>query len=275
MTVTNVDEPPTIDGLANVDYAEGGTGNVATYRAVDPEGATIIWTLAGAQGGKFTITNGVLRFRETPDYEERSRYALIVEASDGNARNVASIDITVDHHQVDEEGKLTLSSDQPSIGVAFTATLADDGVRSSTWEWRRADSRSAAGVVIAGATGETYTPTGDDRDKYLRVKVVYTDGHGAGMENEASSKFATQPDGQRIRRRRSRPTPTACRSGRMRGVVMRRRPLVVAKRTGSPTRSRSARGLHPSRSTESSGQIRVAAGVALDHDGRVPHTPSP
>ena len=89
VTVTNVDERAHHRWTGERRLrAEGVTGNVATYRAVDPEGATIIWTLAGAQGGKFTITNGVLKFRETPDFEERPSYALIVEASDGNPRNV-------------------------------------------------------------------------------------------------------------------------------------------------------------------------------------------
>ena len=278
VTVTNVNEPPTIDGLANVDYAEGGTGNVATYRAVDPEGATIIWTLAGAQGDDFTITNGVLRFRETPDFEERSSYALIVEASDGNPRNVASQDVTVDITNLEEAGTLTLSSEQPSIGVAFTATLADpDGVRSSTWEWRRADSRSAAGVVIAGATGETYTPTGDDRDKYLRVKVVYTDGHGAGKEKEAVSKFATQPD-RTTNTAPSFPANPDSLSVRedARGSDAVGDPVVATDEEHDPiTYSLTVSGAPvdpPFTIDRSSGQIRVAAGVALDHETRPSHS---
>ena len=278
VTVTNVNEPPTIDGLANVDYAEGGTGNVATYRAVDPEGATIIWTLAGAQGDDFTITNGVLRFRETPDFEERPSYALIVEASDGNPRNVASQDVTVDITNLEEAGTLTLSSEQPRIGVAFTATLADaDGVRSSTWEWRRADSGSAAGVVIAGATGETYTPTGDDRDKYLRVKVVYTDGHGADKEKEAVSKFATQPD-RTTNTAPSFPANPDSLSVRedARGSDAVGDPVVATDEEHDPiTYSLTVSGAPvdpPFTIDRISGQIRVAAGVALDHETRPSHS---
>ena len=278
VTVTNVDEPPILDGLANVDYAEGGTGNVATYRAVDPEGATIIWTLAGAQGGDFTITNGVLKFRETPDYEEASSYQLTVIASDGNPLIVARQDVTVDITNLEEAGTLTLSSDQPSIGVAFTATLADpDGVRSSTWEWRRADSRSAAGVVIAGATGETYTPTGDDRDKYLRVKVVYTDGHGAGKEKEAVSKFATQPD-RTTNTAPSFPANPDSLSVRedARGIDAVGDPVVATDEEHDPiTYSLTVSGAPvdpPFTIDRSSGQIRVAAGVALDHETRPSHS---
>ena len=278
VTVTNVDEPPTIDGPANVDYAEGGTGNVATYRAVDPEGATIIWTLAGAQGDDFTITNGVLRFRETPDYEEASSYQLTVIASDGNPVNVASQDVTVDITNLEEAGTLTLSSEQPRIGVAFTATLADaDEVQSSMWEWRRADSRSAAGVVIAGATGETYTPTGDDRDKYLRVKVVYTDGHGAGKEKEAVSKFATQPD-RTTNTAPSFPANPDSLSVRedARGSDAVGDPVVATDEEHDPiTYSLTVSGAPvdpPFTIDRISGQIRVAAGVALDHETRPSHS---
>ena len=278
VTVTDVDERPTIDGPANVDYAEGGTGNVATYRAVDPEGATIIWTLAGAQGGKFTITNGVLRFRETPDYEEASSYQLTVIASDGNPLIVARQDVTVDITNLEEAGTLTLSSEQPSIGVPFTATLADpDGVRSSMWEWRRADSRSAAGVVIAGATGETYTPTGDDRDKYLRVKVVYTDGHGAGKEKEAVSKFATQPD-RTTNTAPSFPANPDSLSVRedARGSDAVGDPVVATDEEHDPiTYSLTVSGAPvdpPFTIDRISGQIRVAAGVALDHETRPSHS---
>ena len=38
--VTDVDEVPTIAGDATIDYAENGTGDVATYTAMDPEEAS-------------------------------------------------------------------------------------------------------------------------------------------------------------------------------------------------------------------------------------------
>ena len=38
VTVTDVNEAPTISGLSNTDYAENGTAPVATFTAIDPEG---------------------------------------------------------------------------------------------------------------------------------------------------------------------------------------------------------------------------------------------
>ena len=58
--VTDVDEDPSLTGEATIEYAENGTDAVATYVAVDPEGADIVWSISGGDEGAFTITNGVL-----------------------------------------------------------------------------------------------------------------------------------------------------------------------------------------------------------------------
>ena len=43
--VTDLDEAPDLDGVASENYAENGTGAVARYTAVDPEGKDITWSL--------------------------------------------------------------------------------------------------------------------------------------------------------------------------------------------------------------------------------------
>ena len=49
---------------------ENGTGAVATYTAVDPEMTEIVsWSLGGTDAGAFDISNGVLTFKKSPDYE--------------------------------------------------------------------------------------------------------------------------------------------------------------------------------------------------------------
>ena len=64
------DAPPLIPGAETVfNYAEKGTGPVTTYRARDPEGNKIFWTLSGTDAGAFTIDGGALRFKSPPDYE--------------------------------------------------------------------------------------------------------------------------------------------------------------------------------------------------------------
>ena len=51
--VIDVDEVPTIEGDATIDYAENGTGDVATFTAMDPEGTAISWALSGIDAGVF------------------------------------------------------------------------------------------------------------------------------------------------------------------------------------------------------------------------------
>ena len=87
ITVTNVDELPDLKGDAPAEYPENGTGAVATFTAVDPEGESIVWSLAGDDMGEFTIVNGVLRFKSSPDFEDTGNpdhmYDITVQASDG------------------------------------------------------------------------------------------------------------------------------------------------------------------------------------------------
>ena len=72
--VTQVNEAPPVMGEATVEYAENGDGPVATYTAVDPEGAAVKWSLAVVDpvddAGDFSIDDGVLAFKESPDFEK-------------------------------------------------------------------------------------------------------------------------------------------------------------------------------------------------------------
>ena len=74
ITVTGVNEPPTVTGGAEVTFDEVGGDITATlgnpYTAVDPETNTpITWSVSGADGGKFNIPGGELTFKAKPNYE--------------------------------------------------------------------------------------------------------------------------------------------------------------------------------------------------------------
>ena len=58
---------PVITGDAAPNYAENGTGPVATYTATDPESATITWTLEGDDAALFDLSSGgMLTFKSSP-----------------------------------------------------------------------------------------------------------------------------------------------------------------------------------------------------------------
>ena len=100
ITVTDVNEPPTLTGPTTTEYPENATRVVATYQAVDPESVTPTWSLDGRDKDDFEITNGVLTFKSPPDYEERIVYQVTVQASDGN--NIPGLAVTINIINVNE-----------------------------------------------------------------------------------------------------------------------------------------------------------------------------
>ena len=142
VVVTNVPEAPELTGPETIDdYQEGSASRVATYSATDPEGATITWSLLGADNGVLSLdSNGYLTFDEPPDFEARNNiYRVTVRASDGSIAAELGVTITVTNRE--EPGTVTLSAVQPQVETQLTATLADsDGVLSVTWQWYRASS---------------------------------------------------------------------------------------------------------------------------------------
>ena len=187
------DAPSITSGDVYIYYAENGRGTVATYRADDPEGRSIEWTLTGTDEDEFTLVRGVLRFRESPDYEDKNAYSVIVNASDGNTAHTDTEDITIAIINVDEKGKVALSQ-QPREEAGLTATLTDldEGVSGDAWQWARSSSRSGGFTDIQGASQATYTPKNDDTGMYLRATVTYTDAHDGGKSAYVVSNNTTQ-----------------------------------------------------------------------------------
>ena len=92
IAVDDVDEPPTItSGDVYIYYAENGRGNVAAYRAGDPEGRSIDWSLNEADEEDFTFAGGVLKFKNPPNHEDDAEYTVTVKASDGNALKIPTL----------------------------------------------------------------------------------------------------------------------------------------------------------------------------------------
>ena len=206
--VTDVDEKPKTAGPQTVDYAENGTGRVATFSARDPERATPInWSLAATNftdsdagievgdvtdGDDFDITSdGVLSFVTPPNYEapagsisdNTNTYAVTVVASDGTQMDYYKVLVTVT--DINEPGKVTwtvgpggtqLSPARSLLqfrsGALLTATVTDgDGVvtADTTWKWFRGSSQ----IPGAPTTGGTYTVADDDVDSHIRAEASY------------------------------------------------------------------------------------------------------
>ena len=183
VTVTDVNEPPTLTGRTSITVDEHAERFVAGYSAADPDvDAALGWTLGGADATHFELTaDGELRFRAEPDYEagRNNVYHVIVRVFDG--ANTPALSVTVTVANVDEPGEITLGSLQPQVGTAVSAALSDpDGSLSGrSWQWQLSGDRNDW-ADIAGATAASYTPVAADEGRFLRVTASYTDGHGPG-----------------------------------------------------------------------------------------------
>ena len=213
--------------------------------ATDPETDTIAYTLGGDDAASFTIdgATGQLKTWDPLDHETKSSYSVTVSVSDGNDIDGNAdpsvdntIDVTISVTDQDEAGHVILSSLQPQVDTALTATLVDpDDATSVTWTWESSSSWSSGWTLISGATSDAYTPVAGDVNNYLRATASYTNSGGtqviahgisaypvraAPASNDAPA-FATDTATRSVRRdaplwaapwairsRRRTPTPT-------------------------------------------------------------------
>ena len=181
--VIDVDEPSAISGPDTVfDFPENTptSRQVGRYTASDPEGATVALSLVGADSDDFTLaSNGVVTFKESPDYEEDSSYVISIVGYNETRRGPKVVIVSIQN--VEEPGTITLSSVQPQEGTEITATLEDDDEpTTTTWQWYRTSSRGSTGTTITNVTSNSYTPDADDVGSYLRVVASYNDGFDTG-----------------------------------------------------------------------------------------------
>ena len=78
------DDPVTHEPeIYHVHYAEKGTGPVRAFTAPDPEEHGIQWSIRGLDAADFEISgNGVLTFKNSPDYENPTDRELQLDADD-------------------------------------------------------------------------------------------------------------------------------------------------------------------------------------------------
>ena len=196
-----------------------------------------------ADAGAFTISSdGVLSFKLPPDFEmpmsrtaigssvvtegtlaARNVYKIVVVASDdargadmvgladlGDIDGIENIQksyhkVTVTVTDVDEAGSISLSAQQPQVGVDLTATLTDqdatdtvddeDGLqpKNGKWKWEQGTAMNGPWTLISGQTTGTYSsPTADTVGKYLRATATYTDAFGDDKTAMAVSAHAVR-----------------------------------------------------------------------------------
>ena len=213
-------EPFNADGVALTGAELTTALTIGTYTVTDPEGGSVTLSLMGDDAGSFELndpTGGVqagtkvLAFKAMPDFEmpgDQNRdnvYEVTVRASDGvtHADRMVAVKVT----NVNENGSVTLSSQDALIGVELTATLSDsDGgvpdpaqFTDQKWTWHRLTSDQSVTDVadenaIMMAASSTYTPVAADQGMLLAARVTYTDRFGANTTATSAATRAVQPN---------------------------------------------------------------------------------
>ena len=193
ITVTNVNEASVVTGPTAKSYPENGTGTVASYRATDPEGQSVTWSLSGTDSDDFLIsTTGKLTFKTPPDYEapadanRDNNYLVRVRADDGSHIGDLAVTVTVTHQNEAPivTGNTEVSYPEAGTGVvdAYTATDQDGG--SVTWSLAGTDrgdfSISATGVLTFRNPPNFEAPADANRNNEYRVTVRANDGAATG-----------------------------------------------------------------------------------------------
>ena len=194
INVIDVHDPVGITGVSSVRYSENGTDPVASFTAFDEGEHVIRWSVSGRDDDLFTIDDGVLAFRDPPNYEVpqsaadsallsvRNVYRVTVEAA-GGTRNV-SVTVT----DVDEAGTVSIDRPQPQVDRPLSASLRDedDMVADERWRWERSED-GRIWTHIEGATSPRQRPAEADVGMYLRATVTYSDKFGSGKTASAVS----------------------------------------------------------------------------------------
>ncbi|MFN7306511.1 MAG: beta strand repeat-containing protein, partial [Alphaproteobacteria bacterium] len=180
VTVTTQNDAPRITSGATASFAENGTG--IAYQAVgsDPEGATTIWTLGGADAGRFNISStGAVTFKAAPNFEAptdaggNNVYDIIVTASDGTLSSSQNVAIAVTN--VVEIASLTGFG--PSVTFAENTVNTAPQLLDSAVVFTAVDSLAGGRLVVRGLLAED------------RVSIL-TEGSGAGQIGVSGSTIS-------------------------------------------------------------------------------------
>ena len=188
--ITDVNEPPVITGTEDLEWQENRTGNIARFRATDPERDTFEWDLIGRDGTLFSIdSRGYLTFIEPPDFEDKvdangdGIYEPTVVARD-TAGQFGTLDIKVTITNANEpptvtgDDDITIDENTDTFSRAYSAS-DPEGV-AFTWSLSGTDRGdfnidSNTGELTFRNTPNYESPADSNRDNEYLVQVRATD----------------------------------------------------------------------------------------------------
>ena len=200
-----VNAPPRFRSGAAQDIPETGAGEDVgePITASDRENDSLTFGIDGDGAADFVEidpASGQLRTTQALDFETSPPVRLLTvtvhdgKDADGNLEATPVVDarysVSVHVVDVEEDGVVSLTADEPAVGATVQATLEDGDIpiTGESWRWARSTDGRGGWLNIPGATSNSYTVTQSDADFHLRARVTYTDNRGAGKSAEAITR---------------------------------------------------------------------------------------
>ena len=183
INITNDDEnqAPTVNGDGDIIYAENGNGDVATYTVTDPNTEDRHeWSLEGDDMAAFSITDGVLRFTASPDFETKSSYSVTVKVTDNGdpvMSGIKSVNINItdanDAPVVAGNAAISYAENDSSDVATYTVTDQDAGDE-HTWSVEGTHAAAFNIGADSGVLSFKASPDFETQNLY-EVTVIATD----------------------------------------------------------------------------------------------------
>ena len=181
-------------------YTENSTYALYTYRATDPEGGTITWSVSGTDGGDFDIgESGALSFANVPDFEapvdadRNNEYLVTVQAGD-DGFNFDRLEVTVNvANSIGTEEPTITTTSRPALtyqenGTRAVYTYSANDPQRGIITWSVTGTDAHAFTITSDSRGRgalTFTsppdfenPTDSNGDNLYEIAVVATDEQG-------------------------------------------------------------------------------------------------
>ena len=100
VTVAAVNDAPTLNIASTISYKENDTVTIDPS-ALDVDGDDLTLTISGTDADSFTLTNNLISFNSSPDFETKSSYVITLTLTDG----VLSVEktITININDINED----------------------------------------------------------------------------------------------------------------------------------------------------------------------------
>ena len=194
ITVTNVNEAPSITSGGTASFAENATGTVYTATGSDADpSTTLTFTLGGTDAGLFNINagTGALTFKTSPNFEAPTDngadnvYDITVTASDGllsSTPRAVAITLTNVNEAPSITSGATASLGENAPGTVYTATGSDPDAGSTlSFALGGVDAglfsiNASSGNVTFKAAPNFEAPTDSGRNNVYDITVTASDG---------------------------------------------------------------------------------------------------